>query len=139
MESLIVRILARAVSPIILVFSFYLFLRGHDAPGGGFIAALVALTAIVLQAYAFGFFQTLGGLRHAFENMLVIGLLTIVLSGLVGVFKNQAFLTHFYQDFEYSQGNTISLSTTLLFDLGVYLVVIASLGLMLGFIARATE
>ena len=53
-DSLIMRTAALVVLPLQLVFSVFLLLRGHDAPGGGFIGGLVASGALALYLYAFG-------------------------------------------------------------------------------------
>jgi multicomponent Na+:H+ antiporter subunit A len=118
------------LAPAMLLLSAFLFLRGHSAPGGGFIAALVAGASV-----AFGWFARgrAGGsvpvLRSLRPRLLVAsGLVLSVAVGLVPMLVGQPFLTQWH-----TKVAGLSLSTSLLFDLGVYLFV---LGLVVAAVDR---
>jgi multicomponent Na+:H+ antiporter subunit A len=105
----------RLLAPIILALALFLLLRGHDAPGGGFIAALVAGTAVALGALSGGGrFRVARGLRPA--PLIAIGLLVCVGVSLAVMAAGYAFLTPVKGPF--------GLSTSLLFDVGVFLLVL---------------
>jgi multisubunit Na+/H+ antiporter MnhB subunit len=73
MRSLIMQKVAFAALPVTLLFAVYLLLRGHNEPGGGFIAGLVTAAAIVLQALAFGVQKTSERLAPAAPAAFVVG------------------------------------------------------------------
>jgi multicomponent Na+:H+ antiporter subunit B len=106
---------SRPLYPLLLLAALAVLLRGHNAPGGGFIAGLIAVTASALWAFARG--------QRAAERRLPLrspvrlagaGVLLVVLSGLPGVLAGGAFLTHLWAG---------PFSTVMLFDLGVALAV----------------
>jgi multicomponent Na+:H+ antiporter subunit B len=121
MFSLILSTTARAIMPLTLVYSVYLLLRGHNAPGGGFVGGLVAAVAFVLASLADG----VGTARHALRvdphHLMAAGLLLLLASGLAGVLVGDAFLTGRWLDL--SVPVVGKLGTPLLFDVGVYLAV----------------
>ncbi|WP_232522310.1 Na+/H+ antiporter subunit B [Marinimicrobium alkaliphilum] len=112
--------------PLQLLFSMFLLLRGHDEPGGGFIAGLVAAGAFVLYLFAHGVDSTRKILRVEPHDLIGAGLLFGVISALPAIFFGQALLTAQWWSF-YLVGTEVKLSTVLLFDLGVYLVVMGSI------------
>jgi multicomponent Na+:H+ antiporter subunit A len=114
----------RLLAPIIVALALYLLLRGHDAPGGGFIAALVASMAVALGALSGGGrFRVARGLRPA--PLIATGLLICASVGLAVMAAGYPFLTPVKGPF--------GLSTSLLFDTGVFLLV---LGVMVTAINR---
>jgi len=114
----------RLLAPIIVTLALYLLVRGHDQPGGGFIAALVAGMAVALGALSGGGrFRVARGLRTA--PLIAAGLLICAGVGLAALVAGQAFLTPLKGPF--------GLSTSLLFDAGVFLLV---LGVMVTAINR---
>lgn len=117
MRSLILRTIARGVLPTATLFALHLLLGGHDAPGGGFIAGLVTASAFVLQGIAFG--APYARLARLSRLALGIGLALAMISGAIAPLLGDPLLTHYH-----TQGGVIALSTTLLFEIGVYLVVI---------------
>jgi multisubunit Na+/H+ antiporter MnhB subunit len=121
MSSFLLRQVARGVLPVTVLFAVYLLLRGHDAPGGGFVAGLVTSAAIILHALA-GEAPREGGRPPRVGHSVWIGLLVAAGTGLVAVVAGDPFLTHSHFDV----GSALHLSTTLLFDAGVYLVVVGS-------------
>jgi multisubunit Na+/H+ antiporter MnhB subunit len=116
---------ARGILPVAIVFAIYLLLRGHDAPGGGFIAGLVTGSAVLLHALA-------SGRLHAPAPPRVhpaawIGLSIAAATGLLSTAAGQGFLNHYHVDLDLSRRTTLHLSTALLFDIGVYGVVVGSM------------
>ena len=115
---------ARLLLPLLLMFSAFLFLRGHNEPGGGFVAGLVAAAAWVLYALATD--PELAGRALRIEPRALIGwgLLAALLSGMFGLILGQPFLTAQWVEVPLPGGGLLELGTPLLFDLGVYLTVI---------------
>jgi multicomponent Na+:H+ antiporter subunit B len=122
MSSFVLRRVAGAVLPVAILLAFYLLLRGHDAPGGGFVAGLVTSAAALLHALAAG--PPSAPRRPRVHPAAWIGLLLAAGTGLLSMVAGQGFLTHLHFDLELSERATIHLSTALLFDVGVFLAVI---------------
>jgi multicomponent K+:H+ antiporter subunit A len=139
MRSLIMKMVAQAALPVTLLFSLYLLLRGHNEPGGGFIAGLVAATAIVLQALAFGVKRTRDRLARLIEPAFVVGLVVAVLSGLYAMVMGDPFLTHYHAYLPLPEGGYYHLSTTLIFDIGVFMVVVGTVAVTLSLFAKGVE
>ena len=116
MNSAILRATVRVLVPTLFMFSVLLFLRGHVAPGGGFIAGLTCGAALLL-----GRGKTLGA--NAGGSMVALGLLTSTTSGLI---SGKEFLTGVW--------SKSGIGSPMLFDFGVALIVV---GLMLIFRAEA--
>jgi multicomponent Na+:H+ antiporter subunit B len=138
-RSLILDRVARGILPVAVLFALYLLLRGHDAPGGGFIAGLVTSVAILLEALAFGAARTEASLSRALRPTAWLGLALAAASGLWGTVRGRGYLAHDHFEIELGAGRSVHLSTTLLFDLGVYLVVIGVTATMLVLLARGVE
>jgi multicomponent Na+:H+ antiporter subunit B len=123
MNSLILSTATRYLLPLLLIFSVFLLLRGHNDPGGGFVGGLVAAAALALYGLAFGAAETRRLLNINPRHLIGIGLLLAVSSGLVAVvFMGEPFMTGVWGETELpALGKP---GTPLLFDLGVYLVVV---------------
>lgn len=139
MRSLILRRVAQAVLPVTLLFAVYLLLRGHNEPGGGFIAGLVTAAAIVLVALAFGETWARERLTPLIRPAFALGLLIAAMAGMLAIFMGDPFLTHYHAYLPLPGGTKVHLSTTLLFDIGVYLVVIATAGVTISVFAEEAE
>jgi multicomponent Na+:H+ antiporter subunit B len=126
MRSFLLGRLARGILPAMVLFAVYLLLRGHDAPGGGFIAGLVTTAAVVARSLAFGFEPTRWALRRLVRPAIWVGLLIAAMTGLAALARDRPFLTHDQITIRLSASSGLHLSTTLLFDLGVYLVVVGA-------------
>ncbi|OZA57560.1 MAG: hypothetical protein B7X78_09365, partial [Sphingomonadales bacterium 39-62-4] len=101
----------------------YIFLRGHNQPGGGFIAALVIAIAFLLQYLASGFDWT-DARRKVGEHMLIAsGVLVAVATGLGSLLFGANFLTSSFGYFDVPFIGEVELATAMLFDVGVLLVV----------------
>lgn len=124
MTSVILRIGSRYLAILLLLFSVYMLLRGHNEPGGGFIGGLIGATGFVIHALACGTTQTRAALRLSPEGLAFTGLGVALLAGLAAGLAGEEFLTGqwlFLGATEDSYG--LPLSTVLLFDIGVYFVV----------------
>lgn len=135
-RSLLLTVLAAPLYWLILVASAWLLLRGHNAPGGGFIAGLVASTASVLWAIAHGAAAAAARLPlRAPLPLATAGVALALLAGAVALGRGQPFLTH-----AWGEWGGVPLSTVLLFDLGVYATVWGAIaGYALALIAAGEE
>lgn len=125
-RSLILATATRYLLPMLLLFSVFLLLRGHYLPGGGFIGGLVAAATFSLHAFAFGVRRTRELLRISPRTFIGVGLLLALGSGVFSVFFGLPFLTGRWHSLRSESGEAISLGTPLLFDAGVFLVVIGA-------------
>ena len=123
MQSLILHTATRLMIGVLVLFSLFLFFRGHDEPGGGFIGGLVGAGAFTLYAIAFGTEQTRKVLRIHPITLIALGLVSLVISGLIPMFDADPFLTGKWLFLEWG-GTEVKLSTPLIFDIGVYLCVV---------------
>jgi multicomponent K+:H+ antiporter subunit A len=126
---------ARFLFPVTLVFSVYLLLRGHDEPGGGFSAGLVTSLALVIQAFAFGVGWTRARLGRVLEIGLWVGLALALLTGALPLAFDEPFLTHHHLDLRLGAWH-LPLSTTLVFDTGVYAAVVGTTATALATVAE---
>jgi multicomponent Na+:H+ antiporter subunit B len=123
-RSLILRTAARFLLPLLLLFSIFLLLRGHNAPGGGFVGGLVAAGAFTVFNIAYDLNATRRLLPIPPPVLIGIGLLAAVGSALLSVAAGKPFMTALWTKVSTPWLGTFDLGTPLLFDLGVYLVVI---------------
>ncbi len=121
---MILRTVARWMLPILLLFSVFLLLRGHNLPGGGFAGGLVAASAIVLQRLAGDAATSRRLLRVQPQALLPIGLGLALASGLVPLVWGQPFMTSRFVYVALPGGTALELGVPTLFDLGVYVVVL---------------
>jgi multicomponent Na+:H+ antiporter subunit B len=126
-STLILNTAALAIVPLQLMFSIFLLLRGHDEPGGGFIGGLVAASAFVLYAFAFGAESTRKLLRVTPRDILAAGLLFALASTLPALWSGQPMLTAHWWELPLPGESYLKLSTVLIFDIGVYLTVLGTL------------
>jgi len=108
---------ARLLMPLLLVFSVFLLLRGHNQPGGGFVGGLRAAEEFALYAIAFGVHRARQALLVRPLTLLGAGLLIALLSGVPAVLSGQPFLTALWAP------GSLPLGTPAMFDVGVLLVV----------------
>lgn len=122
MSSLILSTATRYLLPLLLLFSAFLLIRGHNEPGGGFVGGLVAAAAFALYAIADGVATAQGVLRLNPITLIGLGLLIAAISGFVAVIIGQPFMTGVWG----SQPVPVlgKVGTPLMFDIGVYLAVI---------------
>ncbi len=108
--------------PLLLMFSIFVLLRGHYLSGGGFVGGLIASIAFVLHSFAHSTKETLSLFRFSPKTLIPIGLSLSLLSALVPVFAGAPFFTGLWLDDPISVIGSVG--TALLFDVGVYIVVI---------------
>src|SRR5690606_16373196 len=106
-----------------LVIGLYLFLRGHNAPGGGFIAGLVISVALIVQYLASGAEWARSRVRLPLAPMIAAGVGIAFLTGLGSFAFGRPFLTSAFGYFKLPVVGKFELATAALFDLGVLLVV----------------
>lgn len=125
MTSIILRTAARYLMPLLLLFSVFVVLRGHNEPGGGFIGGLVAATAFTLYAMAYDAAAARRLLRIDLHVLLGMGLLLAAVSGMFMLMAGEPILTAGWLNLSPIGLGDWHLGTPLLFDLGVYLVVVS--------------
>jgi multicomponent K+:H+ antiporter subunit A len=113
----------RILLPLVLAAGIYMFLRGHNQPGGGFIAALVVAIAFLLQYLASGFDWTDARRRFHEHSLIGYGVLVAMATGLGSLLFGTNFLTSAFDYFTLPLVGEFELATALLFDLGVFAVV----------------
>lgn len=121
MTSIILNATHRLLAGLLLIFSIFLLLRGHNLPGGGFAGGLVASCAFVLQALASGVKSARKLLILDPVTIIATGLFVALCSGLSGAIGGFPFLTGLWDKTPVPLIG--KLGTPLLFDIGVYLVV----------------
>lgn len=121
MSSVILSTAIRLLLPLLLIFSVFLLLRGHNEPGGGFVGGLVASSAIVLYALAEGVAKARRLLWIDPRHLIGGGVLLALLSGMVPLLFAQPFLTGLWLPWPFPVLGHVG--TPLLFDTGVYLLV----------------
>jgi multicomponent Na+:H+ antiporter subunit B len=125
--SLILRTAGQLLLPLLMLLSVYLLLRGHNEPGGGFIAGLVASAAIALHLFAVDIRSARRVLRMDPRTLLGLGLLVALGSGLIAPLLGMGQIFQaLWLDIDLPVVGDTHLGTPLLFDLGVYFVVIGS-------------
>lgn len=125
MNPLILETVARVVSPLLYVFAAWLFLKGHNSPGGGFIAGLLTAAAIVLTFVARGR-ETDTWREEAFVTVIGVGLLVAAIVACAPMLLGLPFFTHEFTHVHLPLLGDIELATAALFDLGVYIVVVGN-------------
>ena len=134
MDSIILRTPTRALAPLMLIFSVFLLVRGHNEPGGGFVGGLVAATAFALVLASDGLAKARSLLRLEPLSFVAVGLGVAVSSGVTPLFEDGAFLTGLWLKTRIPVIG--KLGTPFVFDVGVYLVV---LGITLTIIFELAE
>lgn len=126
MRSLILVTAARLLTPLLLLFSAYLLLRGHNEPGGGFAGGLVASAAFILLAISRDPAAARRALRVEPQILIGAGLLVAIAAGVLGLLVGDPLLTGQWLEIPLPGEGYVELGTPLLFDVGVYLVVLGS-------------
>ncbi len=123
MDSVILKTAIRFLLPLLLLSSVFLFLRGHNEPGGGFVGGLVASGAVVLYAITQSVAAARQLIRVSPRVLIGAGLLMSLSSGLAPLFLGRPFLTGLWTTTTVGSLGELHLGTPLLFDLGVFCVV----------------
>lgn len=129
-------VLVRLLLPLAMLVSLFFLLRGHNAPGGGFVGGLVLATAVILQYMVSGAIWVESRLRIHPLYWIAIGLLAAAAAGIGAVVVGTPFLTGQTWHGALPGIGELHLSSVLLFDLGVYILVVGATVLMLVAIAH---
>jgi multicomponent K+:H+ antiporter subunit A len=130
---------ARAILPLALVAAFFIFLRGHNQPGGGFISGLVVSIALLVQYMASGWSWAQQRLRWRDHALIAVGVLAAALTGLGAILLGLPFLTSGFDYFTLPIVGEFELATAMLFDTGVALTVIGAVMMALAQLARVAQ
>ncbi len=129
---------SRALLPLALLVSAYIFLRGHNLPGGGFIAGLVTAVALILQYIANGVDFMRERSKLNYQWLISVGLIIAGATGMGSWLFGYPFLSSWFDYFYLPGIGKFELASAMLFDLGVYLTVIGSTLLILGNLGALT-
>ena len=121
MRTLILATILRVLTPLFIGFAIYMFFRGHDNPGGGFIAGLIASIPFMLHSMVFGYKRTMKVYRVRPRLLAGLGLLLSLISGMFSVVKGDPYLTSIWVEEKLPFVGKIG--TPIFFDFGVMLVV----------------
>ncbi|MXQ09545.1 monovalent cation/H+ antiporter subunit A [Alphaproteobacteria bacterium GH1-50] len=129
-------VVTRLLMPIAIMVGIYIFLRGHNQPGGGFVAGLVIAIALLMQYMASGFAWTQARQRIEYHAMIGFGVVIAGLTGAGAWVFGLPFLTSGYTYVHLPPIEEFELATAMLFDLGVFLTVLGAVMLMLYSLSR---
>jgi multicomponent Na+:H+ antiporter subunit B len=124
MNSLILRTIIRILLPLLVLFSIFVLLRGHNEPGGGFIGGLLVAGAFALYGLAYDAEKARELMRIDPRTLIGIGVLVAAVSGCFAFLQGQPFLTGIWTPIVLP--GDVKIGTVLLFDIGVYLIVFGS-------------
>ena len=122
----IMQTLTRLLLPLMLLVAVYIFLRGHNLPGGGFIAGLIASVALIVQYLANGIEWTQKRLKVDMHWAIGFGLLIAISTGLVAMGLGYPFLTSAFSHVHWPIVGEFEIASAIAFDLGVFLVVVGA-------------
>lgn len=123
-NDVILRTITRIAVFIILTFAIYLFLSGHNNPGGGFVGGLILASAFVLLFLAFDIETIKSGIPFDFKKIAAFGAFLAVGTGVGAVFFNAPFLTQTFATFHLPFLGETELTTVTIFEAGVALAVV---------------
>lgn len=138
----IMQTLTRLLLPLMLLVAVYIFLRGHNLPGGGFIAGLIASVALIVQYLANGIDWTSERLKVDMHTVMGYGLLIGTGTGLVSIAIGFPFLTSTFTYLTWPVVGKFEVASAIAFDVGVFLVVVGATVLslvQLGKLSRASH
>ena len=142
-QPLLLRVAATLVLPVALVFSIYIFMRGHNLPGGGFIAGLITAVALVLQFMSLGQARAESVLRaqngRRFVRWIGLGLGIAGLTGVGAFIWGRPFLTSAHGHPHVPVLGDLPLASAALFDLGVYFTVVGATLLTISVLGSVTR
>jgi len=127
----VLALLARPILPLALLLAAFLFVRGHDLPGGGFAAGILVAVALILQYMTSGLAWTSRRLRLDGRRWMAAGVLLAVATGLGALAVGRPFLTAFYEYVPLPLVGDVGVGSTLTFDAGVFAAVLGMVLLVL--------
>lgn len=126
MHPMMMVVLTRVIMPVVLMVGFYIFLRGHNEPGGGFIAGLIVSIGVVMQYMASGFNWATARLKYPYHGVIGAGVLVAGFTGIGSWFVAKPFLTSDFTYVRIPPFYKFELATAALFDVGVFLAVVGA-------------
>ena len=136
MHPMMMVVMTRVIMPVIIMVGFYIFWRGHNQPGGGFIAGLIVSIAVLMQYMASGFSWTSARVRYPYHGVIGAGVMIAGLTGIGSWFFGKPFLTSDFTYVRFPPFDKFELATAALFDLGVFLAVVGAVMLSLESFSR---
>ena len=130
--------ISQSLLPLALMVSFYIFLRGHNLPGGGFIAGLVTAVAFILQYIAHGSNWIAERLTINYRKIIASGIAISLFTGVGSWFFGKPFMTTWFDYFDIPFIGKIELASALMFDLGVYITVVGATLMILASLGKLT-
>jgi multicomponent Na+:H+ antiporter subunit B len=138
--SFIFRAVVRFLFFLVNVFALYLLLRGHNLPGGGFIAGLASAISLILLSLGIGLAELHRVMRFDPMRLATVGLAVALMTGLVPVVMGRPFLEHFDGYLEHVPLlGRVHVGTPLIFDSGVYLVVVGITCKVIFLLGKSTQ
>jgi len=136
MHPMMMVVVTRVMMPVVMMVGFYIFLSGHNEPGGGFIAGLIVSIGVVMQYMASGFSWASARLKYPYHGVIGAGVLIAGLTGIGSWFVDKPFLTSYFTYVRIPPFQKFELATAALFDLGVFLSVVGAVMLSLESFSR---
>ncbi|KJZ12289.1 monovalent cation/H+ antiporter subunit A [Marinomonas sp. S3726] len=131
-------VLSQSLLPIALLVSAFIFFRGHNMPGGGFIAGLITSVAIIQQYIAHGVDWMKHRVKVDYQILIGSGIAIAALTGVGSWAFDKPFLTSWFDYFYWPVVGKFELASAMIFDLGVYLTVIGATMLILANLGKLT-
>ncbi|MFT6122589.1 MAG: multicomponent K+:H+ antiporter subunit A [Oleiphilaceae bacterium] len=131
-------IVSQSLLPLALLVSVYIFLRGHNVPGGGFIAGLITSVAIIQQYIAHGVHWIKPRIKIDYQWLIAGGILIATATGIGSWIFDKPFLSTWFDYFHLPWIGEFELASAMVFDLGVYLTVVGSVMLILANLGKLT-
>ena len=135
---ILLAVISQSLLPLALLVSAYIFLRGHNMPGGGFIAGLITSVAIIQQYVAHGVVWIKTRIKLDYQIMIGSGIGIATLSGLGSWVFGHTFLSSWFDYFYLPVIGKFELASAMAFDLGVFLTVIGATMLILANLGQLT-
>jgi multicomponent K+:H+ antiporter subunit A len=129
-------VVTRALLPLALTVGIFILLRGHNMPGGGFVAGLVIGVALIMQYMASGYAWADRQMKIDYHELIGLGVLAAGITGIGAWYGDLPFLTSGYDYFHLPIVGEIELATAMAFDLGVFLTVVGVVMLILANLSR---
>lgn len=137
-DSLILRTVVSFLFYLINVFAFYLYVRGHNLPGGGFIGGLGSALSVILLSLAIGVEGAQRTLRADPLRIATVGLLIVILTAMLPMLFGHAFMNQYNVKIgSVPLLGEVPVGTPMLFDLGVFLVVVGVTTKLIFVLARS--
>ncbi len=131
-------LVSQSLLPLAILVSAFIFIRGHNMPGGGFIAGLITAVAFLQQYIAHGVEWMTSRLKINYQLLIASGLLIATSTGLGSFIFGLPFMTTWFDHFHLPVVGEFELASAMIFDLGVYLTVVGATLLILANLGKLT-